>query len=247
MGKVGSSSIEASLEHLNIPSMHLHSFKDHEEFLIYRNRKDVKCFFKPMERMAYRMVLMQRYRMLKRKDKLKIITLVRDPVATLVSRFFQDLHIQFIEAKKNESLHQSTEKTLEHLISAFENNINHEYFYNWFEAELNANFAVDIFDSQPDPEQQFFRLEGGKVDTLILKCEYLNQNQSSLAGFLQCEGFKLINSNESAEKWYSELYQKFKAIYPFEKLFYLYDTPLYSTLYSAKEIAGFRKYWSTLA
>lgn len=245
MGKVGSSSIEKSLDEVGIPSMHLHTFRDHEEFLIYNNRKDVKCFFNSNERLAYRLVMQKRLFDLKRKEKLKIITLVRDPVATIVSRFFQDLHLQFIEAKKNLTIHQDIDSTLEYLMSAFDENINVEYFYNWFDAELKSNFAVNIHQETLNANQQYFRFSNSGVDTLLLKCEYLNQNEAVVADFLGRDGFSLITANESGSKWYGELYAKFKASYPFEKLFYLYDTPLYASLYSTEEIVGFKKRWSS--
>lgn len=39
MGKVGSSSIEHTLGERKIPSYHIHTFDDHEEFQMYHNKK----------------------------------------------------------------------------------------------------------------------------------------------------------------------------------------------------------------
>ncbi|TON46073.1 capsular biosynthesis protein, partial [Vibrio parahaemolyticus] len=62
MGKVGSSSIEHTLEARNIPSYHIHTFDDHEEFHMYHNKKDVSKFFDFKNRAMYRLVLNQRKR-----------------------------------------------------------------------------------------------------------------------------------------------------------------------------------------
>ncbi|NMU53205.1 capsular biosynthesis protein, partial [Vibrio parahaemolyticus] len=106
MGKVGSSSIEHTLGEKNIPSYHIHTFDDHEEFHMYHNKKDVSKFFDFRNRALYRLVLKQRKRILQKREQIKIVTLVRDPIATVFSRFFQDLHLQFIEGKKNDAIHR---------------------------------------------------------------------------------------------------------------------------------------------
>lgn len=87
MGKVGSSSIEHTLEARNIPSYHIHTFDDHEEFHMYHNKKDVSKFFDFKNRAMYRLVLNQRKRILQKREQIKIVTLIRDPIATVFSRF----------------------------------------------------------------------------------------------------------------------------------------------------------------
>lgn len=243
MGKVGSSSIEASLEHAGIPSWHLHTFDDNEEFQMYRNSDDVACFFDWPIRAAYKLTLSHRKRILQKRDHLKIITLVRDPVATVVSRFFQDLHIQFIAGKKNEAIHGDIDATLRHLTDAFETQLRLEYFTGWFDRELKRRFGVDVLAHIQHPGQNHWRIEQGGRDVLLMKCEAINQSASVLADFLAKPGFQLQSSNEAANKWYSALYQRFKETYPFERLFHLYDAPIYRAIYSEQEIAQFKNKW----
>ncbi len=66
MGKVGSSSIEHTLGERKIPSYHIHTFDDHEEFHMYHNKQDVKKFFDFKNRAIYRLVLSQRKRILQK-------------------------------------------------------------------------------------------------------------------------------------------------------------------------------------
>lgn len=245
MGKVGSSSVEASLEKIDVPNWHLHSFDDNEEFLIYKNTDDVNCFFDWHIRGAYKILLGHRLRILQKRDYLKIITLVRDPIATVVSRFFNDIHIQFIEAKKNGSIHGSLKDTMEYLVEAFETQIDFEFFTHWYDRELQKNFDIDIFSYIHSPNQDFWRIEQSGRDVLLVKCEALKDISSELGHFLEVPIFNLINCNIGENKWYSELYQHFLKIYSFEKLFFLYDTPLYKTLYSSKEIKQFKAKWKS--
>ncbi|MBV7298003.1 putative capsular polysaccharide synthesis family protein [Enterovibrio paralichthyis] len=243
MGKVGSSSIEVSLEQANIPSWHIHTFDDNEEFQMYRNTADVACFFDWPVRTAYKLTLAHRKRILQKRDHLKIITLVRDPIATVVSRFFQDLHIQFIAGKKNEAIHGDMDATLRHLTDAFETQLRLDYFTGWFDREIKRQFGVDVLAHVKDPGQSHWRIEQNGCDILLLKCEAINQSADVLAGFFDMPGFTLSSSNEASNKWYSALYQRFKETYPFERLFHLYDAPLYRAVYSEEEIARFKQKW----
>ncbi|MDD1792082.1 putative capsular polysaccharide synthesis family protein [Enterovibrio sp. ZSDZ42] len=245
MGKVGSSSIEASLEHADIPSWHIHTFDDNEEFQMYRNTKDVACFFDWPIHTAYKLTLAHRLRVLKKRDHLKIITLVRDPVATVVSRFFQDLHIQFIEGKKNLSIHGDMDTTLKHLTNAFENQMRLTYFTEWFDRELKRQFGIDVLSHIADPTQTHWHIQQGGCEVLLLKCEAINQSADVLGEFLGQSDFLLQSSNEASNKWYSALYQRFKETYSFERLFSLYDAPIYKAIYSEEEIVGFKRKWST--
>ncbi|MEZ8142682.1 capsular biosynthesis protein [Enterovibrio norvegicus FF-33] len=244
MGKVGSSSIEASLEHAGIPSWHIHTFDDNEEFQMYRNTADVACFFDWPVRTAYRLTLAHRCRVLQKRDYLKIITLVRDPVATVVSRFFQDLHIQFISGKKNDAIHGDIDATLKHLTDAFENQMHLDYFTEWFDRELKRRFGVDVLKHISDPTQTHWHIEQNGCDVLLMKCEAINQSADVLATFLDHPEFTLESSNEGSNKWYSALYQRFKETYSFERLFHLYDAPLYRAVYSEEEITRFKNKWS---
>ncbi|MDD1782177.1 putative capsular polysaccharide synthesis family protein [Enterovibrio sp. ZSDZ35] len=243
MGKVGSSSIEASLEQASIPSWHIHTFDDNEEFQMYRNTADVACFFDWHVRAGYKLALAHRRRILQKRPSLKIITLVRDPVATVVSRFFQDLHIQFVAGKKNEAIHGDMDKTLTHLVHAFEQHVRLDYFTNWFDRELKRHFGVDILQHVHDSTQAHWTIEEGGREILLMKCEAINDSAAALSAFLAAPDFVLTTSNDSANKWYSELYRQFKSTYRFEKLFHLYDAPLYQAVYSENERNAFKNKW----
>ena len=245
MGKVGSSSIEASLIKSQIPSWHLHTFDDNEEFQIYKNKKDVACFFDWPTRMAYKMTLAHRRRLLQRRKQLKIITLVRDPIATVTSRLFQDLHLHFIAAKKNLSLHGDIQSTLAHIENAFETLMRWDYFTHWFEREIQRHFNVDVLAHVNDPNQTHWHITQGGREILLMKCEAINTSIETLQDFLERPDFSLHPSNEATNKWYSALYREFKEKYPFERLFHLYQAPLYQTLYSEEEINGFKQKWTT--
>ncbi len=243
MGKVGSSSIEHTLSERNIPSYHIHTFDDHEEFHMYRNKKDVRKFFDFKNRTAYRLVLNHRKRILKKREQIKIITLVRDPIATVLSRFFQDLHLQFIEGKKNDAIHRDMASTYQHLQHCFENYLNLNYFAGWFDNELKRNFNIDVMHQDVDDSQPFFTFSNEQAKVILIKCEQLSSLDREIGEFLNLDNFVLKNSNEAKNKWYSHIYQYFKQHYDFSNLFYMYDLPLYRHLYSEQEREDFKSKW----
>lgn len=243
MGKVGSSSIEHTLGERKIPSYHIHTFDDHEEFHMYHNKQDVKKFFDFKNRAIYRLVLNQRKRILQKREQIKIVTLVRDPIATVLSRFFQDLHLQFIEGKKNEAIHNDMDVTYQHLEHCFDNYINLNYFADWFDNELKRNFNIDVMAQQIDSSQPFFTFSNNQAEVLLIKCEKLSSLDQEIGHFLNVDNFELKNSNEAKNKWYSNIYQYFKQKYDFSKLFYMYDLPLYQHVYSGQERETFKAKW----
>lgn len=243
MGKVGSSSIEHTLGERKIPSYHIHTFDDHEEFHMYHNKQDVKKFFDFKNRAIYRLVLNQRKRILQKREQIKIVTLVRDPIATVLSRFFQDLHFQFIEGKRNEAIHNDMDVTYQHLENCFDNYINLNYFANWFDNELKRNFKIDVMGQQIDNTQPFFTFSNSQAEVLLIKCEKLSSLDQEIGHFLNVDNFELKNSNEAKNKWYSNIYQYFKQKYDFSKLFYMYDLPLYQHVYSEQEREAFKAKW----
>lgn len=243
MGKVGSSSIEHTLGERNIPSYHIHTFDDHEEFHMYHNKKDVSKFFDLKNRTIYRIILNHRKRILQKREQIKIITLVRDPIATVLSRFFQDLHLQFIEGKKNDAIHRDIATTFKHLEHCFDNNINLNYFADWFDNELKRNFHLDIMNQQVDNRQLFFSFSNKRAQVMLIKCEQLSALDKEIGEFLNLDDFVLKNSNEAKNKWYSNVHQYFKQHYDFSKLFYMYDLPLYRHVYSEQEREAFKAKW----
>ncbi|WP_434567164.1 putative capsular polysaccharide synthesis family protein [Vibrio chagasii] len=242
MGKVGSSTIKSGLKELSIPNYHIHTFDDHEEFLIFKNHKEIKKFFDFKNRIIYRFILKYRLYCLKTRDKIKIITFIRDPISTMVSRFFQDLHLTFIEGKKDGAIHGDIIETCQYLEECFEKNINREYFTNWFDNELRANFGIDVLSSNIDSGESTYIFHNDKVRVLFVKCESINDSVEEISNFIKRD-FQLIQSNRASNKWYSLIYNKFIEEYDFSKLFYLYDLPLYKRFYSDIEIERMKSKW----
>ncbi len=157
--------------------------------------------------------------------------------------FFQDLHLQFIEGKKNEAIHNDMDVTYQHLENCFDNYINLNYFADWFDNELKRNFKIDVMGQQIDNTQPFFTFNNNQAKVLLIKCEKLSSLDQEIGHFLDVDNFELKNSNEAKNKWYSNIYQYFKQKYDFSKLFYMYDLPLYQHVYSEQEREAFKTKW----
>lgn len=243
MGKVGSSTICSALSRLNIPNTHLHTFRGHEEFLMYKNRSDIRKYFDPVDRHVYRMVLGARLKIFQKKKNLKIISLVRDPMAVFVSRFFQDLHLFMIEAKRKNVVHENRTNMVDFLMESFLDKIDYRYFLDWFENELESCFKLNVYKDNFDFEKKRQIVSDEDGDLLVLRMEDLSDKEQDLADFLGVPEFKMKSENKADEKWYAELYKAFLQEMDFSKFLWVYDTRLARHFYTEEDISGFKLKW----
>ena len=244
MGQKGSSIIESSFEKAQIPSWQIPTFEDYEEFLIYQNTKDVSYFVEWHIRKIYQFMLGNRCRMLQKKDYLKIISLVQDPIATVVSRFFEDLHIHGIAEKKGKTIHDDMKHNAKFLLNTFDSHIRFDYFTGWFEQELAKNFQVNVLSYIDSSAKDYWRIEQSGRDILLIKYEAISRLTKVLADFLDQPNFHLRVDEQKPDSQ-SETYQLFMQTYPFEKLFHLYQAPFYQAVYNENEIEQFKMKWSS--
>ncbi len=246
MGKVGSSTVSKTLEKLNINNsiFHVH-------FLSDKNINDLILRYKNLTKSIVPMHLIRSKYLVKKfdlkKDKIKIITLTREPVGRIVSDFFQNIYYEspeliYKEDKINYDI--ASEKVKDRILKY---DIENEYAATWFEKEFKEALGIDVYNFEFHKEKGYQIIKSNNVECLILKMEKLNEvGIKAINEFLFIEGNgALKQSNISSKKEFAEDQKKLKYELHFDKkiLQHIYSSQYMKHFYTDEEISSFIKKW----
>jgi hypothetical protein len=177
--------------------------------------------------------------------RLKIVTLLREPVGRTISSFFYNLN-QYIPDFNRYRIDdpEVTQRLQERFLVDFPE---HDYSINWFDNELRRTFGIDVYRHGFDPGKGYAIIEGASVDVLVLKLERLKHcTPEAFREFLGLSEFALSTANTSEEQPYYQFYKKFleEVRLPASYLDKMYTSPYMRHFYSADEIATFRTMWN---
>ncbi|MGF1480476.1 MAG: putative capsular polysaccharide synthesis family protein [Cyanophyceae cyanobacterium] len=254
MGKVGSTTIWRSLESLNlgIPVYHVHRLSPEA---VKRGLQKAKDNFSSLKTIHPEVVhaeyLRSQLDQLPLKKPWKVITLVRDPVARTISKFFEKNKRKILVSKAEvDSGNQNYQETLEKLLTAFSEkyiqDANPPHPYLWFERELKANFGCDLFSETDIKNKQYHICNVENAEVLLLKLEHLKDcHQSALQKFLGIDNFTLKSENVSSKKEYGSLYKDFLNQVKLSSAYLdgIYNSNLIRRFYSDAEIEQFYQRW----
>ncbi|MFP5272239.1 putative capsular polysaccharide synthesis family protein [Coleofasciculus sp.] len=257
MGKVGSTTIWKSLQslNLNIPIYHIHSL-NHE-----RIRKAIETDQANYRKLhfMYPETLHSEYlrSQLDRKNIVNpwsVITLVRDPIAKILSGFFQKLEgellLGFDYRKKIKA--EGDTKIVQEIIEGFYKerveNPSRIHPFEWFNFELKDHLNVDLFAASTLAGRNYYIDNTKLARVLWLKLESLNDSyQSAFKDFLGIQNFNLVQANVGLNKRYKNLYKIFlrNVNLPVDYLDNIYQTELVRHFYSKSEIEQFYQRWKS--
>lgn len=217
-GKVGSNTLETTLAHHGVQVVRSHGILFSCE---YGNVHELKK--KIIEK-------------IKNKEQIKMITLVREPIAKDIGHFFHKISIDdkdigwIIKGIMEKNFQQSFLNFLS-IVSPFDFTVNKnkeqyknimishiDYIGNkntkgalwgWYEEELKNNFGIDILKSDFDKEKGYGYMKCGNIELLILKLERINWLENVIGKFVGIDGLKLVNSNQAKFKSYKYAYRQF--------------------------------------
>lgn len=247
-GKVGSSTIQASLKHFlhsttaEVPVYHAHHLNNLEKV-----EADIKSKFPNPQNSLEKLEIDKKLR--KKIDenpsqKWNIITLTRDPVARTISTVFEMLDVIFPGWKSKYKtgqldLHEMQATIVKRFVSRPGPG-------DWFDIQMKPIFDIDVY-SRPFPHQQGYEIYNGKNSSrlLLIRLEDLNRvGQKVLGDFLNIKQFGLIQANVAEKKEYSDLYRDFKKIpLPASYLETMYSSRYAKHFYTEEEIQGFCQKW----
>ena len=265
MGKVGSSSIRNSLFRSRDPRTRLVLMS--HEFYPIRNRDvqriDIEADLRPyvIAEIEHDKQVFQRFSRKKRRGwrfrerfytqriyqayvkpggPLRVITLVREPVANNISMFFEvfDHYAQ--------TTFEASTMSVDEMIALFLDRYMHRRPLTWFDAELKTTLGIDVFRHPFDTELGYAVIRQENVALLVLKMELDDHAKAeAVAGFLGLQDLELVRSNVSRHRPHGDAYAEFRRRIrvPARLLEDLYESKYARHFYSESERAAFRQRW----
>ena len=224
MGKVGSSTIHYSIKQAGLKSIQFH------RYFFSNNEKSIRT----PRRLITRLKTIFSVKKCMSHNKIKVITVFRDPLSRNISSFFQNL--------------TSSQQKLdtEELITQFESNkkINRTVV-SWFKDEFEKLTGVDIFKYSFDQKSGYQIIKERNIEVLVLTLEKLSDNEDIIKEFLNAPNFSLENKNIGEKKKYNSQYSDFKRNFiPTATLLeYLYHNKVVNHFYDKEQIDDFKSNW----
>jgi len=171
---------------------------------------------------------------------LRIISVVRDPLAAKASSFFQNIE------RREPELYAECLETQDStpLLEKFDSGTYRRLY--WFDREIRQPFGLDVFATPFSREDGFCIYTHDRVKLLVMKLEMLDDCVSeAMSAFLGIDDFVLKNANVGSAKSYAQLYADFvkRNIYPDEAIEAAYTNDYVKHFYTAEEIDRFRAKW----
>jgi hypothetical protein len=173
----------------------------------------------------------------------KIISLVRDPIARNVSTFFYAFP-QFVpDWKEKEAQNLLPANTLNTIFESKRQFI--QTAFNWFDEQIKDAIGLDVYAVPFDTERGWQVYKKGQVELLLLRMEDLHRTgEDTLRKFLHLPHLKMVKVNTGEEREAYELYRRFLT-HPIsqEYLEMTYATKLARHFYTETEIEQFIQRW----
>lgn len=234
MGKVGSSTIVNSIRKAGLMEVQPHSltFSRRGSYFVLPEKNKTE-----LAKDLYKTILMKIkvavWKKLNQNKKIKVITLVREPISRNISAFFEQSH--YISDDINELGVCEVERL-------FWKYANHDAPLRWFDDEIKKVFGIDIYCISLNKDK-YSIVSKNNVDILVLRLENLSSYESVIGDFLGKKNFKIINANIGTNKAYSHNYKKFKESIsiPMSYINKMYNSNYMKHFYSKEEIEMFIK------
>lgn len=248
MGKVGSTTILNSLKEADLPNpiAQVHRISDH----IGRIRKYEikKRKFPPAYHIDLGLAINQRFKQLNnQKPFFKVISLVRDPIAFEVSKFFQNPHF-YPPHLRNNSGDIDTKKASDFLNDFLLKDNAFIYVFNWFDQEIKSVFELDVFAFPFDKDQGWTILRGNNIELLLIRLENLSKiDNNVLTNFVNSsQQVELINSNVRNQKTKNNHYDIVKDNIKLDRKVCekIYSHKFAKHFYKENEVQNFIEKWS---
>ncbi|MEZ4515541.1 MAG: putative capsular polysaccharide synthesis family protein [Chloroflexota bacterium] len=254
MGKVGSTSIAASLKTQPIGQDAI-IFQPHfisDEGIAFAEKLAIEGDgpWETLPRKTRRGFLRNRllnkelHRMRTDGDRCTVISLVRDPVATNLSGLFHNRNWWPASLKNPKT--QGTDEWHAALATYFLDSYPHDVPAEWFDMEVKDLYGIDVYETLFDTARGYAIYHNEFADLMVLKLEMLDAcAPEAFAEFLEIPDFTLARTNTASVKDYSDLYKEFRRrlVLPESYLDRVYGSKMATHFYSEEEIQKFHDKW----
>lgn len=227
MGKVASSSVRNSLLLHGVgPVLHLHSFHplrerrveeiEIEEDLRQSVSEEIAHARKVFDEASLRRRLNLLFResvynrrihelCIGRDRAVKIVTLVRDPVSTNLSMFFERFG-DYAGVSYDPGAFSAEE-----IVDFFVERYGHSRPLTWFDVEMKTSLGLDVYRWPFPTDRGHLVVNQGKIDLLILQCELSDsEKERAISEFLGLEGFRMVRDNVGTQSPHGAQYREVK-------------------------------------
>ncbi|MDY6937866.1 MAG: putative capsular polysaccharide synthesis family protein [Cyanobacteriota bacterium] len=242
MGKVGSQTIWKSLQGMNLhnPIYHIHVLNSKN---IDKSIEILKSKGSPITLQLQQAQELIAYLEKCEYPEMKIVTVVREPLAQLLSSLFQRMKVhtpQLTDSDGSWKVDEIAEHTY-NLVRAKKINA-----FHWFKREFKEGLGIDVYEYPFDRLQGYSRISKNGLDILILRLESSENWEHYLTEFFNFPvPFKILNQNRSEEKTYKTAYHQVKSSlkFPHEILEEIYSSPYCQHFYTEEMNEGFIDRW----
>lgn len=139
------------------------------------------------------------------KRKVKIITLVRDPIERNISAFFDAF--EFLLETKEEDYSGN----IEELEQIYHKTFFHDYPTNWFQNQFYKGSGIDIFKHTFSIEEGYDFIENNNTSVLLLRSDLKNSKKKRfIETFCTVENFQIKDKNVNSRSLYNQFKNKIK-------------------------------------
>jgi len=191
MGKVGSSTVSTSLKKAGLVCVDIHFWAQDRLLASLKNSIEDPDIEIIPEHIVDSILARNA---LKRQGKLKIVSLVRNPIMRNISAVFQNMPQSAAgdEERMMERLRNYAVRTPDH----------------WFEADFFPTTGVDIFSAAVDRSADHYRFSTDVFDILLMKLETPDVKKAALLQEFAGQPVELVRANEADKKWYYDIYKR---------------------------------------
>lgn len=255
-GKVGSSTLRESLRRspLQRPVYQVHRLSKEgignyqEKYVKFPNSRDLADCLAIAQTLRVKLDLEKRHTTDANVPKISVITITRDPIAAMLSSFFQTLDNK--RANQFRRIDGTLDvdlilKVIHRQFKKFDESTNR--ICTWFDRELHTTLGIDVFAYPFDPNQGYQVIQTSTVDVLLLRLEDLNRiGAQVISEFLGLPTpLELRSYNQRDRQGMSETYEYVKANLNLPKAVCrkIYRSRYASHFYSKPEQKAFIQKW----
>lgn len=176
-------------------------------------------------------------------ERLKVITITREPISRNISAFFQNILLYSPEFKHSKKAPFDSKRIIERFICSYI----HDFPLNYFDREVKQPFGLDVYAYRFHADKGYQVIRGPHLDLLTMQFEVRESVKThAICEFLGVPSISIPRLNRSEQKEYAVLYKQVleEISLPEDYLDRMYNSKYAKHFYSPQQIQSFRARWS---
>jgi len=238
MAKVGSLSVYQSLKKAGLTSVfHIHTLNEKE---IENGIK--QCFDNGIYPGSRSPVFLLNKALRDNKQKVKVVSIFRNPVERNISAFFDAFTLHMGVAP------EQYKGDLETIEKVFHKKLQHNYAIDWYDTHFKEALCLDVYQYPFDKQKQFTMLSNDNVEVLLLDSRLNDAKKEELIkDFCDTANFQLQNVNVTAQAKHANLYADFKEYIRFRESYlnHQLDSKYASHFFTQEDRQALKNKWAS--